>query len=128
MNKILKKLLDEVIKIEEIDEGGYADALYHLFCGVGTLSEYKAFLSKWFTEPDKLYDMLDDVENICVFKISKTELKVLVFSDGYEGYLFTFGVDNGKLKILLSKEVDENDSIFDKDELEEDEINEIMCE
>ncbi len=95
---------------------------------IGTSGEYKKLLNKWFVDPTDMYNKLDDVENVCVYKISNTEFKVLAFSDGYDGYLFTFGVEDGKLKELNGKKIlDEDDSIYEKDELSDSEIEDILC-
>lgn len=107
MIKLLKKILDKIIILEELDD--YEQALGRLFMGVGTSDEYLQFLSKYFINPQELYDKLDDCENFEVYKLTDTELKVLTFSDGYDGYLFKFGVDGDKLKIVKSKKVDEDD-------------------
>lgn len=126
MKKELRNILDKVILINQDED--YSQAIFSLFCGVGTTSEYKTLLAKCFVEPVEVYDKLGEVEaeNVCVYKISNTEFKVLAFSDGYEGVYFTFGVENGKLKILSSKQIDEDDSLYEKDELGDSEIENIL--
>lgn len=124
MKQLLKSILDQVKTITGVED--YDQAIYSLMCGIGTSVEYKKLLDKWFVDPIGLYNKLDDVENVCVYKISNIEFKVLVFSDGYDGYLFTFGVEGNKLKELDSKIVDEDDSIYEKDELSDSEIDEIL--
>lgn len=125
MIDILKDMLNQVKDINEDDT--YTQAIYSLMCGIGTSSEYKRFLATWFTNPIDLYSKLDDVENVCIYKISNTEFQVLAFSDGYEGYLFTFVAEGSKLKVLDTRKVnDEDDSIYVEDELSDSDIDEIL--
>lgn len=133
MKKILKELLSDVIKLDsdEIDSDDYAHAIHCLFCGIGKASDYERLLKKWFIEPIRLDNLTIDVENTCILNISETELRVIIFNDGYDGYLLSFGVKDGKLEIkeTIRVEDDENGNsheLFDENELDEDEINNLM--
>jgi len=125
MKTVLKNILDQVKKINGDED--YSQAIYSLMCGIGNSGEYKKLLDKFFVDPTSIFSKLEDVENVCVYKISNIEFRVLAFSDSYDGYLFTFGVEGSKLKELKCKKIlDEDDSIYEKDELSDSEVEEIL--
>ena len=121
--KLLKDLLDEFIILDEEDEiedGDYERALYYLLCG-GSLTpgECESFLKKWFINPIDIVDKSEDCEDLEVLNIDNSELEVLLFSDGYEGYILKLSQVGDKLDIIYSRKVvDEDDSVFDRDSVD----------
>lgn len=115
MKEVLKNILDEVIRLDpdEYDNDDYVAAFYRFFCGY----EDDYLYNKYMDQPKKFLQYSN--ENVVLLSLSPIQLKVLVFGDGYNGCKFTFGVENGKLKLLGSYEVDQNNPVFEEEDITE---------
>ena len=115
MKKILKKILDEIIDIDELDD--YDQAINSLFIGTSQpLAEYHNLLKKYFTEisASEIICLSKDCENVIVSNVSNDIIEILVFGDDYEGSLFSIGCTGDKLDILSYTSIKENDPFYNK--------------
>lgn len=115
--EILRLALYEIMFLENFgkeDIDNFDCALQHLFTEVNSKSENRKPMYKWFIDADEVLEKLDGLKNILVFNITETDLTLITFDDEYNGHLFSFVPESGKLKVKVTKQIAKDSVAYTK--------------